>query len=419
MTRLPVQRLRTSFVEVGEIPRAVTDYGATGDGVTDDTAAIQAAINAAAAVYFPAGTYRTTATLTLHSKSAVSFAGRAAVIRYEGTGAAVDVPNRKRITWTGGRIELVLPAGATSSSAVALRIRGLWFGTFTDLSIKQVAGTTGVQIETSATGGNEWGAYLLRFINLDLQEGAGAYGLRTQRTTGDTVSVTHLDIFGGWAHSKNTGIRLQHVHSGRVLGTAIEGSSGDGISLQDASDVALQPGEISGAGGWAINPGTGCAGLAVIVPSTIGGGALGYLNRANHRPTELALGRATVRASRSDEAYYTELRANYDYGRAAQIVARGGGPEDVILEYGDSAGTTLRGSATSGGLVTVPGKLAHTGTTAGFYGAAPVARPAALTAADAAVVDGTYGAEEAGVIANTRTRLNELEARLRSLGLLT
>jgi hypothetical protein len=44
------------------------DHGAVGDGVSDDTAAIQSAINTALAgprrVIFPAGTYRTTATLT-------------------------------------------------------------------------------------------------------------------------------------------------------------------------------------------------------------------------------------------------------------------------------------------------------------------------------------------------------------------
>lgn len=47
-------------------------YGAKGDGLNDDTTAIQAAINAAGAagggtVYFPAGTYRTTSTLTISS----------------------------------------------------------------------------------------------------------------------------------------------------------------------------------------------------------------------------------------------------------------------------------------------------------------------------------------------------------------
>jgi hypothetical protein len=35
----------------------VLDYGATGDGTTDDTAAVQAALNVGGAIYFPAGTY--------------------------------------------------------------------------------------------------------------------------------------------------------------------------------------------------------------------------------------------------------------------------------------------------------------------------------------------------------------------------
>lgn len=39
------------------------DYGAVGDGVADDTAAIQAAINSGSAVFLPAGTYRITGNL--------------------------------------------------------------------------------------------------------------------------------------------------------------------------------------------------------------------------------------------------------------------------------------------------------------------------------------------------------------------
>lgn len=58
---------------------SVKDFGATGDGTTDDTAAVQAAITAAAAsaaqfrVYFPSGTYRLTAALNV--TAAVSLVG--------------------------------------------------------------------------------------------------------------------------------------------------------------------------------------------------------------------------------------------------------------------------------------------------------------------------------------------------------
>ena len=42
----------------------VRQFGATGDGVTDDTAALQAAIDAGVKTYFPAGTYKVTSTIT-------------------------------------------------------------------------------------------------------------------------------------------------------------------------------------------------------------------------------------------------------------------------------------------------------------------------------------------------------------------
>lgn len=54
----------------------------------------------------------------------------------------------------------------------------------------------------------------------------------------------------------------------------------------------------------------------------------------------------------------------------------------------------------------------------GFFGATPVSKPSALTAADTSTVDDTYGTEEAVVITNLRTRVNELETKLRALGLI-
>jgi hypothetical protein len=44
---------------------SVTDFGAKGDGTTDDTAAIQLAVNTAKSVFFPSGTYKITAPIVL------------------------------------------------------------------------------------------------------------------------------------------------------------------------------------------------------------------------------------------------------------------------------------------------------------------------------------------------------------------
>lgn len=63
---------------------SVKDFGAVGDGVTDDTSAIQAAIDAAdiinGTVFFPSGTYILTSQITLPSVSLVGDAQRAVAI---------------------------------------------------------------------------------------------------------------------------------------------------------------------------------------------------------------------------------------------------------------------------------------------------------------------------------------------------
>jgi hypothetical protein len=59
---------------------SVKDFGAVGDGTTDDTAAIQAAITAASGIYFPAGTYKTTATISVGSNKNLFGESRAAII---------------------------------------------------------------------------------------------------------------------------------------------------------------------------------------------------------------------------------------------------------------------------------------------------------------------------------------------------
>lgn len=76
----------TADVLRGELVYNVKDYGAAGDGVTDDTDSLQAAINAAGAagggiVYFPEGTYLTSDTLGLDDNVILMGAGWGSIIK--------------------------------------------------------------------------------------------------------------------------------------------------------------------------------------------------------------------------------------------------------------------------------------------------------------------------------------------------
>ncbi|MCG5240118.1 glycosyl hydrolase family 28-related protein [Azospirillum doebereinerae] len=59
---------------------SVKDFGAVGDGVVDDTVAIQAALTSAKAVHVPPGTYRITNTLTLAYGKTLSGTGQTSII---------------------------------------------------------------------------------------------------------------------------------------------------------------------------------------------------------------------------------------------------------------------------------------------------------------------------------------------------
>ena len=78
----------------------------------------------------------------------------------------------------------------------------------------------------------------------------------------------------------------------------------------------------------------------------------------------------------------------------------------------DSTGFTLYRN--SGGNVAIKGDA----TGLGFFGVSPVAKPTALTSADASAINSGDGTTDT-VIGNMRTRIGELETKLQALGLLT
>jgi hypothetical protein len=182
---------------------SVKDFGATGDGVTDDTVAVQNAINSAIqnnlALYIPSGTYILSSILTgSGSRNPLSIFG--------------DGPGLSRLVWTAvGGIELDYSAAATYRLAPAPIYKN--FGLYTRVSGITGGGTAFKYVANIAGSGSTLGPIIDSiFIDHDLNQG---------------------NITQGWSN----GIQLVNAKASIICNSAIIGFrstgaySGNGIQL--------------------------------------------------------------------------------------------------------------------------------------------------------------------------------------------
>lgn len=319
----------------------VTMYGAVGDGATDDTAAIRAAMTAAqnSQLYIPNGTYKISSEIDIPSPIVIHFQSKSAVLAYTGNGSALKIGNEKNISIHSGTVDL---SGA-GTDAAAWHIRGLWHVSWYDPCVicKDSSLQTAFKIETSETGGDGWGSFILHFYNPYIFR--GHYGIRTLRTAGDSVHVTHLHVHGGYMSGVDYGIYLEETATGSIIGTAIEQGDNDGIYIGvNATDLILMPGEINNMGGYGINISqTTGRGNYLIAPSAVsfGTNALGDINETA-KINIFDRGRLQLVQSRAENDYYVELKSLYNYGESFVLNACGGGSEAKLLSWGTGKALT-------------------------------------------------------------------------------
>lgn len=227
---------------------SVKDHGAVGDGTTDDTAAIQAALAAVpptgGTVYFPAGTYKTTGGLTVTAPTWLLGAGRG---NYTGANAA------SKVTCTSGTASLF------TVSKDGTR--------FTGLCLQNTSGTTptaGAGISVTGADSGDLNIYEHLFIDgfwidIDINDGAQwvmddcfifgpvKYGLRIQHidlVDGGDMSVSNSFFYAAHGRSADSAIRQQSGGGLKVTNCKINtyiGAPGEfarGVDVVIASGVA-------------------------------------------------------------------------------------------------------------------------------------------------------------------------------------
>jgi hypothetical protein len=217
----------------------VKDYGARGDGVTDDYAAIALACTAAGSsgsVYFPTGTYKFATTIT--RPAGVQFIGDgigATTLSYTGVATAIAAPTPGVRSYRGGiaRMTISTATGATGidfdsvSLAYCENIEitgfsgtGLWlhsavsggcvYNRFYDVQV--AFGTNGILIQASSTNANTFvgGRTNLCNVGVAISDSNDNTFIGFQAESGDTGFYVHTGTTGLADHNRFIACRAEH-----------------------------------------------------------------------------------------------------------------------------------------------------------------------------------------------------------------
>lgn len=174
----------------------VLSYGATGDGTTDDTSAIQAALNAAEAagggtVFLPKGTYQISTALKLPSGVVLQGAGRATWLR---AAANISIVTNKTVTGdTRSTIRDLVLYGNKATYTTSRGLKGLFFVLTVENCWITQCGQEGVYVESTST---TWTLVDTQIDNCDTGIRDDGDGLRVVGASSEYNTTVNYDLRG-------------------------------------------------------------------------------------------------------------------------------------------------------------------------------------------------------------------------------
>lgn len=234
---------------------SVKDFGAVGDGVTDDTAAFQAAVSAASAIFVPSGTYKITSPITVPSNRQIRCSNSTYFTSQAGAGKIFYVAGSwgtaypLTVNAASGATSVTLSTGDAANFSAGDWVQIYSNGLYDNASYGDAKMGEIVQVESSASG----------LISLKSPLASGAYLTADTAMLRKCTFVQNVQIIGGqFVGDSNPAVFITAIYvllgyRCRISGSRAQYCNGNAFNIRDSLFCSVENVHVKDS----LSPGTG------------------------------------------------------------------------------------------------------------------------------------------------------------------
>jgi hypothetical protein len=203
---------------------SVQDFGAVGDGVTDDTVAIQAAIDNSVSgvqIYFPPGTYKTTAALKVKTDTVLAGSNRDVCVIQNSVSTILTTNEPTATRYYEVVIKELTFDGVAVAGQIGINLPHVSFSKLERVAVFNCA--TGIYYIAETSGGTVTGAYYNSIYDPLVSDCTN--GIVFDKTANEN------SVYGGKITDCDAGAYLGSVNSVKFIATAFEGNVTYGAAI--------------------------------------------------------------------------------------------------------------------------------------------------------------------------------------------